>query len=247
MRAFLSALALAVTPVALLFAVHANAEPINLTNAGFETTTLTNSSQFGTSYGGQTVNGWTGSGYTFLFMPGTADSSGATGKYGNIQLWGPGNGADNGLTESPDGGNFIAMDGAFQNGTLSTLLTGLTVGDVETITFWYAGVQQQGFNGATTEGFTVQFGDQVLSTAQLSNVNHGFTGWTQESMSFIATNSTETLTFLAQGTPDGVPPFSLLDGVAVTQTTPEPSSLVMLATGVAGVAGALRRRYRQVV
>lgn len=52
----------------------AHAASINVTNGGFESTMLTSSAQFGSTYGGQTVNGWTGDGYTLLFTPGSADT-----------------------------------------------------------------------------------------------------------------------------------------------------------------------------
>src|ERR1700722_8743945 len=52
--------------------------------------------------------------YFFVFNPqsgttsGTsADNSGANGQFGNVKLWGPGTGSNNGLTLSPDGGAFV--------------------------------------------------------------------------------------------------------------------------------------------
>ena len=35
--------------------------------------------------------------YNFSFTPGSADTTGVTGQYGNLQLWGPNNGSANGL------------------------------------------------------------------------------------------------------------------------------------------------------
>ena len=87
-----------------------SAQAVNLVvNGGFETTT-NGKGQLGFN---TNATSWTNlSGYTFLYTPGTADSSGAPGQYGQVSLWGPGNGSANGLALSPTGGNFIASDGA---------------------------------------------------------------------------------------------------------------------------------------
>jgi hypothetical protein len=76
------------------------------------------------------------------------------------------------------------------------------------------------------------------------NASEGFTGWQTDSFTFTATSTSEVLSFLAVGTPAGVPPFTLLDGISVTQT-PEPQSLVLFATGLIGVSGLVRRRFQK--
>jgi Protein of unknown function (DUF642)/PEP-CTERM motif len=224
-------------------AVPAHADTVNVINPGFEMTTAgTGQLGFNTE-----VTGWTTAPVSFniVYTPGTADTTGATSQFGtNIQLWGPGNGSANGLGPSPNGGNYVAMDGGFNPGTISQTLNGLIVGDSVTVSFDYAGAQQSTRTGPTTEQLVVGLGGQTQSTPILMNASEGFTGWQTDSFTFTATSTSEVLSFLAVGTPAGVPPFTLLDGISVTQT-PEPQSLVLFATGLIGVSGLVRRRFQK--
>ncbi len=224
--------------------VTAHATPISVVNGSFEQTLTNNSSQFGKDYSSQQVTGWTSQGYNFVYKPGTADTTGAAGQYGATKLWGPGNGSANGLTSSPDGGNFIGMDGAYEQGPISQMLSGLSVGGNTTVSFWFAGAQQYGYNGGTTEQFGVTLGNQTLYTQVLTDTSHGFTGWQYETLTFNnPTSSSELLSFFAIGTPAGQPPFSLLDGVSVDSSpVPEPSSIALLLTGAVGLGGYARKR-----
>ena len=219
----------------------AQATPV-ITNGDFETVTTASSTEFGTRYAGQVVTGWTTGGYNFLFKPGTADTTGAANEYGAaLKLWGPGDGSANGLTaSSPAGGNFIGADGAFGQAAIQQTITGLDVNSIASITFYWAGAQQSGFDGATTEAWQVSLGNETHTTPVVSNVNHGFTGWQKTTLSFVVTSTTEVLSFLAIGTPAGVPPFSLLDGVSISEV-PEPTSLALVGAGVV-LAGLMSRR-----
>ena len=240
-RAVLAATAAAAVLAAAL--MPAQATPV-ITNGSFETVTTASSTEFGTRYGGQVVTGWTTGGYNFLFKPGTADTTGAPNEYGTaLKLWGPGNGSANGLTaSSPAGGNFIGADGAFGQAAIQQIITGLDVNSVASITFYWAGAQQYNFNGPSTEAWQVTLGNETHSTQVVNNAEHGFTGWQKATLSFVVTSSTEVLSFLALGTPAGVPPFSLLDGVSISEV-PEPTSLALVGAGLEA-AGLLSRRRR---
>nr|WP_229262497.1 PEPxxWA-CTERM sorting domain-containing protein [Duganella radicis] len=50
------------------------------------------------------------------------------------------------------------------------------------------------------------------------------------------------MSFLAVGTPAGVPPFSLLDGVSLTAAVPEPETWAMLGLGLGLIGFTARRR-----
>ncbi len=213
-------------------------------NGGFEQTTRTDGSYgIGSLYPSNNATGWTTTGYNFVFQPNTADSVGADGEYGNMKLWGPANGANNGLTSSPAGGNFLAADGAYQTEAITQAISGLTVGKQYEVSFYWAGAQQYGYNGETTENWTVSLGNQSFTTPTVTNSDHGFTGWQQASYIFTADNTTETLSFLAHGTPNGEPPFSLLDGVSMG-AVPEPASWAMMIVGFGAIGGAMRYRKR---
>jgi len=222
-----------------------------VTNGGFEQ--LTN------GYGqvGYNTNlvGWTSTplngnsdNYSFV-MNATNAQSGVNGQYGALSIYGPANGTANGLTASPTGGNFYAGDGAYEVGQLSQTLTGLIVGQSYQLTFNYAGAQQTGFDGATTESWYYGLASQSQQqTAVLNNVNHGFTGWQSATYNFVATQASDTLYFMAQGTPSGQPPFSLLDSVSLVgaygtvSAAPDPSTWMLMLVGFGLVGYGLRRR-----
>lgn len=72
----------------------------------------------------------------------------------------------------------------------------------------------------------------------------GFSGWLNQTFDFVATGSSEVLSFLAAGTPAGVPPFALLANVSVT-VAPEPAGITVMLSGIAGLMGfAWVRRWR---
>lgn len=239
---------------ATLSAVPAGAtiDPVHqfVTNGGFDQ--LTN------GYGqiGYNTNavGWTalspnGQNYSFVFNSTNAQTGGAPGQYGNLTLWGPANGSNNGLTASPTGGNFYAADGAFQQGILTQQINDLIIGQSYSLSFNWAGAQQTGFDGPTTESWYYGLADQFQNqTSTLNNANHGFTGWQTQTYNFVATKTSDTLYFLAQGTPSGQPPFSLLDSVSLTgpygtvSAAPDPATWMLMLGGFGLVGFGMRRR-----
>lgn len=238
----LKSLLLAVTAAAALCSGVASASTELIVNGNFET------GDYGQiNWNGHQLQGWSTTGYNFLFNGSNVDHGGTPGSFGNLQLWGPNNGSANGLQASPVGGNFVASDGAFEVAPLSQTVNGLVAGQQYNLTFYWAGAQQSGFNGATTEQWKVSLGGETQSTAVKNNVNHGFTGWQKETFTFTATGTSELLSFLAVGTPAGVPPFSLLDGVSMTAAVPEPQTWGMLGLGLGLVGFAARRRKAKAV
>jgi PEP-CTERM motif/Protein of unknown function (DUF642) len=211
----------------------------------------------GEGNGGYTVlNGWTIGdlpglpgypAYNWLFTPGSADTTGTWSPTYNVgeKLWGPGTGVNNGLTATdPAGGNLVGLDGSdAYRGAISQTITGLIAGRQYQVGFYWAGAQFSNASGPTTESIQVSLGSQTHTTAVVDNASQGFTGWMYETMSFTATAATETLSFLAVGTPTGGPPISLLADVSLN-AVPEPSSVVLLGVGLLGAVGYRRLRRR---
>lgn len=98
---------------------------------------------------------------------------------------------------------------------------------------------------ATTEQWEVNLGDNAATTQDtqiVNNASRGFTGWMDQTFDFVATGPSDVLSFLANGTPAGVPPFALLANVSITQV-PEPASLTVLLSGITGLIGLGWRRH----
>jgi len=192
-----------------------------------------------------TATGWTVpyGGYTFIFTPGTADTTGETGQYGGLSLWGRNNGGQNVLGNSPAGGNFAAIDGDFQQQPLQQTLTGVKAGATVKVQFWSAFGQQYGYDGNTLQSLSVSLGANSWTTPTTSVASHGFTGWTFDTAYLKAPTDNPTLSFSAYGNLP-VPPFALVAGVGAN-AVPEPSTWAVMLIGLGGL-GALARRRRAV-
>ena len=222
---------------------HAAMAQTNLvTNGTFAITGGSQSFQFGTYNGytpggsamGESLAGWASTSYGFVFKP---TSTVATGTFGNLSLYSttttPSTTFNN---ASPTGGNFIGEDSAYNTSAITQTINGLTNGATYTLSFYWAGAQQTGFSGATTEQWQVSLGASTLSTAVVNVASQGFSGWMLQTMSFVATSASEQLSFLAIGTPNGVPPFALLTNVSLVKA-PEPASAALMFVGVAALVG----------
>ena len=235
------AAAKALANVTVLSALASPTMAQNLVTNGSFATSGTTSTQFGSGYAaGDTVVGWSASGYNFIFLP---SSTTAIGSAGSVSLWSPATGSANGFTNaSPTGGNFIAADGDYNVAPITQTISGLTVGATYTLSFAWAGAQQSGFTGAISDGWTVAFGSTTEPTISVNVASKGFSGWMTQTDTFTATSTSEVLSFLAVGSP-AVPPFSLLANVSLTKNgVPEPGSLALLVSGLLATAGIVRKR-----
>ena len=250
-------IAAAVAAITLMTAGAAIAGPYGpdkIQNGGFETNTLggTSAQMTTTNVANWTINPTPG--YTFVYSPSAtnvsktqADSPGGSGQYGAVSLYGPANGVNNGLTTcSPSaacGGTFLASDGAFQNAAIQQTVTGLSIGTDYLLTFYQAAAQQTTFTGATTDQWSVTFGNSPATLSSLMSIGTaGFSPWTKQTMTFRATGTSQLLSFNSIGTPSSSqPPFALLDGVSLF-AVPEPATWALMLGSVVGISALVRRR-----
>lgn len=235
----------------------AQADPINLVqNGSFETSTATNT-QGGITVGTNATNaslpGWqinnctstsTTCGFQFI----------AQSNYGSKGIW---DASNNHYTTfystpgvSPDGGNAFVSDASYQTQALYQTINNLNVGDTYVVKFYQASMQQTGYSGSYTGSWAAGLATSTsLGTVQYSagmnNPSQGSTGWVQQTMSFVATATSQALFFFATASAGANPPFLLLDGISMTDVStsvPEPATLSLVAAGFAGLVAARRRK-----
>ena len=240
-----TAIATAQALALMLIASSAQAQLTNLvTNGSFEITPLADgvSKKLGTN-----ATGWTTNSYSFLVAPGKGDvQMNNGGGDATLKLWSTKNGGKDFVpASSPDGGRYIAADSAYQVGPIKQTINDLTVGSQYTLSFYYAAGQQYHFNGPTYDSWKVSFGDQTQETPIINLGNHEFADWRQASFTYTATSTSQVLSFLAAGGPNGLPPFVLLDGVSITAAVPEPEEWAMMLVGVGLVGFQVRRKQKK--
>lgn len=101
------------------------------------------------------------------------------------------------------------------------------------MSFAWAGAQEYARNVPSTAQWKVSLGATTQSTAVVNVASHGFSGWMNQTFTYVATGSSQVLSFLANGTPTGSPPFALLANVSVTQV-PEPAAMPVMLVALQG-------------
>jgi hypothetical protein len=131
-----------------------------------------------------------------------------------------------------DGLFYAALGPVGADGTLSQTFA-TTAGAHYTFSFWFASV------GDNPSDFSVSWDANVLLS--LTNPNTGV-NWTEYSFTQTGTGS-DSITFSFADNPG----YMALDNVSVVlnqPTTPEPSSLLLLGSGLLTVGGVIRRKLR---
>ena len=139
----------------------------------------------------------------------------------------------------------IDSDPRFGN-TMEQTVNGLIQGHTYELSFSQAaGQYAPDVDAQITSWWKVGFGSSTWVDSAIMTVAAGapISAWQSQTMTFTASSTSHLLSFLAQGTPVGGPPFALLSGVSLTDTTPVPGPLPVLGAAAAfGASRKLRRR-----
>jgi hypothetical protein len=164
-----------------------------------------------------------------------------------VTLWSPRSNPSsaNGFTNtSPTGGNFLASDSDYLTTAVTQTINNLVVGQTYAVSFVWAAAQQEGssFTAASQDDWQVTLGGTTQTTPIQAIVGKGFSGWATQTFDYVATSSSEVLSFLASGeSTSGLPSFALLANVSVTQV-PEPATWALMLSGLASLVVVGRRR-----
>jgi hypothetical protein len=266
----LMALALAAT-VASTTAAHAASTPFVITPTSDGQLGFAGGGAAGPNIANTSTGGVLG--YNFVYTsaatskaPGAQGDS-ASGTAGNVAM-------DNATANDGPGYSFLALDADYEQSAVDVTLT-LLANTTYNLTFDFAEDQQlwNGEPGnhigscgnsnpncdanysanlgvsVGTSASTANSSAAILSITGANQTAQSFGGWTAESLSFTTgSTGTEVLSFLANSPGSNVPAFSLVDNIAYSvapNPTPEPSSLMLLGTGLAGLSGMLRSRFKK--
>ena len=244
------------------------ARSVTLVNGDFNTNNLTNARLSDKSQGSSgflgngtaTATGWTfGNQLNWLVSTGTAYKDNLNIKGGSPDATQRLYGTDPITSPNGTANWFVVADGdpGFRS-TISQNLTNLIAGRRYDVSFWQAAAQQTTFTGGTTERWEVSLGG---SPTQLSAIMSpiqpngdglnggtatGVRAWQQQTLRFTAGTS-QALSFLAIGAPNGMPPLSLLTGVSIAESpiaVPEPLTFLGTMTAL-GLGASLKSKLNK--
>jgi hypothetical protein len=134
----------------------------------------------------------------------------------------------------PEDGTYAAYFGPVGDTATISQMIATTPGDQYSLSFYLANPV-----GGTPNYFDVTFGNSSFS---FTNFGTAFT-WQQFTLTTVATTDQTQLSFTFRNDPS----YWFLDNVTVQQsggTVPEPGTLALFGSGVLGIAGIARRKFR---
>jgi hypothetical protein len=142
-----------------------------------------------------------------------------------------------------EGNQYLDLVGQAGHGSITQEITGLTVGTIYTLSFYYSHNLFAGLTSASAS-YTLS-NEDVFGTFTHTGGSNSDLAWTLLTTNFTATNSSTLLQFtnLTGAQNEGV----FLDAISISQAVPEPATWAMMLLGFGGIGLTIRRRRRPVL